>query len=131
MTTVKIAGREIPLVFNLDSWFEMEDAGLKLSELNVIFSRENTIEKPLEVIKATLTIARIFGNQGLELRGDERDITDEWLRKSVKPSQVMHLRMAVIDEIDKGMGMETHETKEGQERDLVLEEINQKKTSAK
>ena len=83
----------------------------------------------VDAIRAVVTLTRILGNQGLEMNGEDRDLTDEWLRKRIRPGQLIYLKVAIATEVDAGMSMETNERKEGEERDLVLEEINQKKTS--
>lgn len=130
MTKIKIGGREIELVFNLDSWIELGDNGLSIANMDELIGAEAVKEHEGDVIRRIITLARILGNQGEELAGRERDLTDEGLRKLLRPAQVLHLKIAVINEINKGMGMETKEKKEGEERDLVLEEINQKKTAS-
>lgn len=130
MTKIKIGGREIGLVFNLDSWIELGDNGLSIANMDELIGAEAVKEHEGDVIRRIITLARILGNQGEELAGRERDMTDEGLRKLLRPAQVLHLKIAVINEINKGMDMETKEKKEGEERDLVLEEINQKKTAS-
>ena len=129
MTKIKIGGRVIPLYFNLDAFFEMAENGLNLASVRELFSKEAQMERYLDVLKAVITLARILGNQGLEMNGEDRDLTDEWLRKRIRPGQLINLKIAIATEVDAGMSMETNERKEGEERDLVLEEINQKKTS--
>ena len=129
MTTIKIGGRKIPLYFNLDAFFEMAENGLTLASVRELFSKEAQMDRYLDVLKAVITLARILGNQGLEMNGEDRDLTDEWLRKRIRPGQLINLKIAIATEVDAGMSMETNERKEGEERDLVLEEINQKKTS--
>ena len=129
MTKIKIGGRVIPLLFNLDAFFEMNECGLGLASVRELFNREAQKERYLDVVKATITLIRILGNQGLEMDGGERDLTDQWLRKRLRPGQLINLIVAIASEVDIGMSMETNERKEGEERDLVLEEINQKKTS--
>ena len=130
MTKIKIGGREIGLVFNLDSWIELGDNGLSIANMDELIGAEAVKEHEGDVIRRIITLARILGNQGEELAGRERDMTDEGLRKLLRPAQVLHLKIAVINEINKGMDMETKEKKEGEERDLVLEEIKQKKTAS-
>lgn len=129
MTKIKVGGRVIPLLFNLDAFFEMAENSLNLNSIKELFSRDAQMNRYMDAIKAVVTLTRILGNQGLEMNGEERDLTDEWLRKHVRPGQLINLKVAIATEVDAGMSMETNERKEGEERDLVLEEINQKKTS--
>lgn len=130
MTKIKIGKREIELVFNLDSWIEMGDNGLSMANMDELIGAEAVKQHEGDVIRRIITLARVLGNQGEELAGRERDLTDEGLRKMLKPAQILPLKLAVIGEINRGMSMETNEKKEGEERDLVLEEINQKKTAS-
>lgn len=129
MISIKIGGRSIPLLFNLQAFFEMKENDLSLSNLRELFSKEAQQDKYFEVLAAVVTITRILGNQGLEMAGQEHDLTDIWLRKHLRPGQILPLKVAIAKEVDAGMSMETNERKENEERDLVLEEINQKKTS--
>lgn len=130
MTKIKLKGRELELVFNLDSWMELGDTGFSMAKMDELIGNDAAREHEGDVLRRIITIARILANQGEELKGKERGITDEELKKLLKPAQMLALKLAVIGEINKGMAMETKEKKEGEERDLVLEEINQKKTSA-
>jgi hypothetical protein len=79
------------------------------------------------MLRSLVAMVRIMGNEGLELDGQPKDLTDEWLKKNIRPGQMLDIKVAVITEIDKGMRLETVEHKENEERDLVLEEINKKK----
>ena len=129
MTEVTIAGRRIPLVFNVDSWDEMERTVVVLAKVNDVLALRKNTEKTSTQLSDLISLIRIFGNQGLELDGQERDLTDQWLKKNIKPSQLFAIKLAVINEIDTAMEMETKKENPDEPRDLVLEEINQKKTA--
>ena len=127
MTELTIGKRKIPLVFDMDSWIEIEENVCALSRLNEVVDQHNMQGRKSDMLRSLVAMVRIMGNEGLELDGQSRDLTDEWLKKNIRPGQMLDIKVAVITEIDKGMRLETVEHKENEERDLVLEEINKKK----
>ena len=127
MTELTIGKRKIPLVFDMDSWIEIEENVCALSRLNEVVDQHNMQGRKSDMLRSLVAMVRIMGNEGLELDGQSRDLTDEWLKKNIRPAQMLDIKVAVITEIDKGMRLETVEHKENEERDLVLEEINKKK----
>ena len=128
MTELTIGKRKIPLVFDMDSWIEIEENVCALSRLNEVVGQHNMQGRKSDMLRSLVAMVRIMGNEGLELDGQPKDLTDEWLKKNIRPGQMLDIKVAVITEIDKGMRLETVEYKENEERDLVLEEINKKKT---
>lgn len=131
MTEISIGGRNIPLVFNYDAWAEMEETVCKLANLDEVLNSDNRAKEPAEKTndsKARFArLLAVLGNQGLEMDGKERDLTEKWVRKNIRPAQYVELKMAVIREIDDGMRMETETKDPNAPRDLVLEEIDKKK----
>lgn len=127
MTELTIGKRKIPLVFDMDSWIEIEENVCALSRLNEVVDQHNMQGRKSDMLRSLVAMVRIMGNEGLELDGQPKDLTDEWLKKTIRPGQMLDIKVAVITEIDKGMYLETVEHKENEERDLVLEEINKKK----
>lgn len=131
MTEINIGGRKIPLVFNYDSWAEMEETVCKLANLDEVLnsdSRAEELHPKTNDSKARFArLLTVLGNQGLEMDDKERDLTEKWMRKHIHPAQYVELKMAVIKEIDGGMRMETETKDPHAPRDLVLEEIDKKK----
>ena len=107
----------------------MERTVVVLAKVNDVLALRKNTEKTSTRLSDLISLIRIFGNQGLELEGQERDLTDAWLKKNIKPSQLFAIKLAVINEIDTAMEMETKKENPDEPRDLVLEEINQKKTA--
>lgn len=127
MARIKIGGREIPLLFDMVSWAQMDAEVCTLARINEVlgYDREN---KTSTSVRDMVSIVRILGNEGLECAEEATDLTDKWLMKNMKPAQFSDVRMAVITAIDEGMATETQGKKGADEpRDLVLEEINKKK----
>jgi len=130
MHELKIGGRVIPLVFNWDSWSEMERDVCALSKLRSALDQRRSEKLTSDAVDIITGIIRVLGNQGLELSGQPRDLTDKWLRQNLRPREMTIYRDAVVDEIDGEMASEENRRDPDAERDLVLEEINEKKTEA-
>lgn len=126
MVKTKIAGREIPLLFDMVSWSQMDAEVCQLFRIKEVLGFKSE-EKTSTNLKDLISITRILGNEGLEEAGEKPDLTDQWLLKNIRPRQMAEIRMAIIAAIDEGMGTETEEKKDDEPRDLVLEEINKKK----
>ena len=70
----------------------------------------------------------ILGNAGLKAAGEEADLTQEWLTENMDPHALMAYQLGVVACLSKESESEAaKEESEQKERDLVLEEIEQKK----
>ena len=128
MTEITIAGRTIPLVFNMDSWIKIEDEVCAFADVReLLFQRRGEGRKSMT--KTVVELARIMGNEGLELDGKEPDLSSEWLRKNMEPHLFRQYILKIVEEFSKAMHVEFDDPDGNKERDLVLEEINQKKTA--
>ena len=116
--TVTIGGREIPLVFNMPEFADMEE---EIGNLSLV---EDLLLKGKKRIRNTAAAIRIMGNAGLRDAGETADLTDEWILNNMQPRMIVSYQSSVMAAINAGM---TTETSEDQERDLVLEEIERKK----
>lgn len=120
--TVKIGGREIPLRFRMNQFIEIEEEVGNLGEVREL------ILKGKQRIRHLITVIRILGNAGLKHEGKEADLTDEWLKENMDPHALMGYQLVVIACLSKeSESQAAKEENESKERDLVLEEINQKK----
>lgn len=128
MVSIKIAGREIPLLFNLRSWMQMEEEVCVLARVDDIL-KYNSEERTCRNLSEIVSLVRIFGNEGLRKSGQEADLTDDWLIEHIRPAQMVNIRIALMGVMGEGFASEQLKKDEGAERDLVLEEINQKKTA--
>ena len=135
---IRIGGREIPVALTV---YEMvtiqEEIGCKVGEIREkVFGLERDIENDTytmrladdkELLKRFGKLIRIVGNAGLEEAGQEPDLTDKWVMRRIKPTQLMDIVMDLINAIDDAMRMEYGKTTEDGPVDEVLEEENRKK----
>ena len=119
---IKIAGREIPMRFRMREFIEVEETvGMPGEVKNLILKGKNRLRN-------LVTMVRILGNAGLKAAGQEADLTDEWLEENMEPHLLMGYQLAVLACLTKeGESPAAKERNENKERDLVLEEIEEKK----
>ena len=120
--TIKIGDREIPLAFTMEEFIEIEETIGYMGEVReLLIKGKNRLRNLVSAI-------RILGNSGLKEAGKEPDLTDEWLKKNMDPHAVMTYQLAVLACMAQDSESEAQtEESENKERDLVLEEIEQKK----
>ena len=119
---IKIGERTIPLQFTMREFIQIEEAIGNLGEV------KNLILKGKERVRNIVTVIRITGNGGLKAAGEEPDLKEEWLLDNMDPHLIMGYQIAVLACLSKDSESEAaKEESEGKERDLVLEEINEKK----
>lgn len=120
--TVTIGERKIPLRFRMDQFIEIEEEVGNLGEVKEL------ILNGRKRLRNIVTVIRILGNAGLKAAGEAADLTDEWLREEMDPHAIMTYQIAVIACLTKETESQAvQEENENKERDLVLEEINEKK----
>jgi len=120
--TLNIGERTIPLYFGMDEFIEIEETIGNLGELR------DLILKGRQRLRNMIGAIRIMGNAGLKREGQEADLTDEWLRANMDPHALMAYQIAVLACLNRdGESQAVKEENENKERDLVLEEIQQKK----
>ena len=120
--SLTIGERKIPLRFRMPQFLEIEETIGNLGEIReLILKGRNRLRNIIGVI-------RILGNAGLKAAGEKDDLTDEWLMENMDPHALMTYQMGVIACLSKDSESEAaKEENEEKERDLVLEEIEQKK----
>ena len=120
--TLNIGDRKIPLRFKMNQFAEIEEEVGNLGEVRkMILNGKQRVRNLMKVI-------RILGNAGLKHAGEPDDLTEEWLNENMDPHALMAYQIAVIACLSKeGESQAEEEENENQERDLVLEEINEKK----
>jgi hypothetical protein len=120
--TLNIGDRTIPLYFGMDEFIEIEETIGNLGELR------DLILKGRQRLRNMIGVVRILGNAGLKREGKEADLTDEWLKENMDPHALMAYQIAIIACLHRdGDSQAVNENNEDKERDLVLEEIEQKK----
>ena len=120
--TIKIKEREIPLRFRMRQFMEIEEEIGNLAEIKkLVLEGEHRVRNVIAMI-------RILGNAGLKHAGEKADLTNEWLEENMDPYAIMGYQLAVIGCLANETQSEAAKEKnENTERDLVLEEIEQKK----
>ena len=121
-TKITIGGREIPMRFRMDQFAEAEETVGNMGKIT-----ELIIEGKRRV-RNVVSLIRIMGNAGLKKAGEKPDLTDEWLMENMEPHRLKDYQEAVINCLKAEEQSEAKtEMNENEERDLVLEEIEQKK----
>ena len=119
---IRIGERQIPLRFRMNQFAEIEEEVGNLGEVRQM------ILKGKNRVRNIMTVIRILGNAGLKHDGEAADLTDEWLSENMDPHAIMGYQIAIIACLSKGGESEAvKEEEENKERDLVLEEIYEKK----
>ena len=120
--TLNIGDRTIPLYFGMDEFIEIEETIGNLGELR------DLILKGRQRLRNMIGAVRILGNAGLKREGKEADLTDEWLRENMDPHALLAYQIGILACLQRdGESQAVNENNENKERDLVLEEIEQKK----
>ena len=120
--TLKIGERDIPLRFRMEQFMELEEELGNLGEIKEL------ILKDKKRIRNILFIVRVLGNAGLKAAGEDPDLTEEWLKENMEPHSLAAYQLAVLACLAKESESQARqEENENNERDLVLEEIEQKK----
>lgn len=118
MVSITIKGREYPLKFTLDAMDAIEEAtGKTVDELTFsIQSKAGRAE--------ALTVLAVLMKAGQQ--SEEATPTAAQLRRWLSPGDLLAAIKAEADAVSEGMRMQTEEPEEGEEVDLVLEEIKKK-----
>ena len=120
--TLTIGERVIPLRFTMNEFIEIEEEIGNLGEVrDLILKGKNRLRNMIGVI-------RILGNAGLKHAGQEADLTYDWLKDNMDPHALLAYQMSILGCLTKASESQAvKEENENKERDLVMEEINQKK----
>ena len=120
--TLKIGERTIPLRFKMNQFIEIEENVGTLGEVKELIIRGKSRLRNL------IKVVQILGHAGLKHAGETADLTEEWLTDNMDPHALLAYQIAVIACLSKeGESQAAAEENENKERDLVLEEINEKK----
>jgi len=120
--TVNIGERTIPLRFRMNQFIEIEEEIGNLGEIKEL------LLKGKNRVRNTVSVIRILGNAGLKHAGEEADLTDEWLKDNMDPHALLAYQVAVIGCMSKETESQAAaEEKRDEARDVVLDEINEKK----
>lgn len=117
---IEAGGRTLPLVFNMNSWGEIEEEIAPLQDVGGLLEGKKRV-------KTVLKLVRILANEGLKCAGHKADLTEEGLGRTLNPRTMGELSMSVMKAVTAGMQMEATEDETGKEVDVTLQEINKKK----
>ena len=134
MATIILKGREIPLLLSTYELKQLQEEIAPLGELNnALFGRNPDDETDhsrylsTEHLEAVTKAVRIMGNAGLEEAGEEPDLTDKKIMRSVNPYKFPEIINACAAAITEGYRSEIPEEKPEGPVDVTLEEIKKKK----
>ena len=117
--TIEIGGRQLPLVFDMAAWCEIDERVGAVQDLGELLSGPGSV-------RIVNRVAAILARSG----GAE-DVTEEWILKHASPRQLGEMSMKVTEAISVGFGMEAKEGEAGGEVDVTLQEINKKKRTGR
>lgn len=134
MASIKIKGREIPLIYTVYEMKQLQEEIAPLNEtINLVLGRnpEDETDKSRylskEHINAVVKSIRIMGNAGLEEAGEEADMTDKKVARAIRPAEMPMMVNAVMEAMNAGMASEIPKKQQDGPVDVVLEEIEKKK----
>ena len=134
MASIKIKGREIPLLYTVYEMKQIQEEIGPLGEaINLVLGRNPEDETDRsrylskEHLDAATKLIRILGNAGLDENGEAQDLTDKKVARAIKPAELPIMISACMDAMNDGMMSEIPEKKQDGPVDVVLEEIEKKK----
>ena len=133
MTTIKLKGREIPLLYTTEEMLTIqEEIGpvhetiTKASGANQEDSKDTSLYGTKEHLKTLAKLIVILGNAGLEESDQEGDLTEKKVLRGIKPDEIYLAVSACMQCLAEGMNSEIPEKKQEGPVDVTLEEIKKK-----
>lgn len=136
MRTIKLRGREIPLVYTV---WEMKTIQEEIAPINKAISmvlgrnpedpEDTSLFAGAEHLGAVAKLVKILGNAGLEEAGEKADLTEKWILRALKPAEIVETINACMDAMNEGMASEIPEKKQEGPVDVTLEELKKKETA--
>ena len=133
MITIRLKGREIPLVYTT---FEMKTIQEEIAPLTkairMVLGRNPEDEEDTspfggaEHIGAAAKMIRILGNAGLEEAGEIGDLTDKKVMRALRPADLAEVMNACMSAMSEGMASEIPEKEETGPVDVTLEQMKKK-----
>ena len=135
MVSIKLKGREIPLIYTvLEMKTIQEEIGPLNKAVNYITGKDpdrdesdESFAGSPEHIETVAKTVRILGNAGLEEAGEEPDLTDRMVLRSMKPNEFANAMNKCIEAMNEAMQSEIPEKKSEEPVDVTLAEIKKKK----
>lgn len=133
MVTIKLKERYIPLLYT--AW-EMKEIQEEIAPLGRVFSivlgknpddpEDRSKYAGAEHLAALAKMIRILGNAGLEEAGEEADLTNKKVLRSLRQDDIPYAVNACAAAINEGMASEIPEKEETGPVDVTLEEMKKK-----
>ena len=134
MKHIELKGREIPLIYTTWEMKQIQEELGPISRAITLVMGRNPDDKEdtsgygsAEHLTAMATLIRILGNAGLEENGEKPDLTNKFIMRALKPSEMIGAINACMDAMNEGMASEIPPKEQGGPVDETLEEINKKK----
>lgn len=135
MVTIKLKGREIPLLYtSYEVKTVQEEVGPIYRVIRLVAGRNPDDESDMsmfggaEHVEVLGKMIKILGNTGLEESGQEADLTEKKVLRALKPSQLPEAIDAVSNALVEGMKSEIPEKEEEGPVDVTLEKMKKKET---
>ena len=134
MASITLKGREIPLIYTVYEMKTAQEEICPLGDMQYMLMGQNK-EDPNDMsrfsspehLEAVTKMIRIMGNAGLEEAGENADLTDKWIMRALKPTQIIEAINACVTALNEGMASEIKEEKNEGPIDVTLENMNKKK----
>ena len=133
MATIRIKGREVPLLYTVYEMKQIQEEIGPLGEaINLVLGRNPEDEKDRsrylskEHLDAATKLIRILGNAGLDEAGEAPNLTDKMIARAIKPVELPIMISACMDAMNAGMMSEIPEKEEEGPVDVTLEEMKKK-----
>ncbi len=137
MKTLKLRNREIPLVYTVYEMKLIQEEIAPLEQLQYALYGRNPDDEndssryagPAH-LEAVAKLVRILGNAGLEEAGQDPDLTDKWVMRSIRPIDLASVMNIASQAMAEGMASEIPEKKPEGPVDVMLEQMEKKKDEA-
>lgn len=141
MAKIKLGEREIPLLFTTYETLTIQEklgcTGSQLKDVVLGLRKEDKDDDPdpdihFDILKDPerqkkfATLITILGNAGLEESGEEPDLTEKIIMRSIKPGNLFFYVLAIMAVLNDAYSMESAKEQKGPV-DETLEEENAKK----
>ena len=134
MAEITLKGRTIPLLYTMLEMKQIQEEVAPAGEFLYLMLGVNKDDpedrSPYgspEHLNALAKAIRILGNAGLEEDGQEPDLTDKWVMRSLRPAKIQDAMRMCLDAFNEGMASEIPVKKSNEPVDVTLEQIERKK----
>ena len=134
MITITLKGREIPLLYTVWEMKQISEEIAPIAQaINIFLGRNPDDPEKMdnygskEQLDAIGKVVTILGNAGLEDAGKDADLTEKWVLRAIRPSDLGGIVNSVLDAMNDGMASEIPAKQAEGPVDAGLEEMERKK----